>query len=744
MKNKLTVLALLLLIISTINFAQITTPTVTAPLQNAVGVSILPTFSWSSGGTYIIEVSTSSTSWIAPDLVYTSTGAVATDHTIPEASRLSNGVIYYWRAVGGAGTSTFTTVSSAQPYLNNPTNGAILSGASTTLSWATGTTGLSYVVQIAPSTDPTFLAPGGFLLNISTTNSYYSVLNTLFVQGGTYYWRVIAKNVAGTVVYNYSNIWQFSMPGLPTSIASYPTGNVTIYNNPPTLYWYPTSYNPKVTEYLVHYKNASGIGTDGTLIAASATEGCFTTTSTNPYTIIPFSLTAGTRYYWRVAAYDGSSDKTLLTNWSPEESFTIYGSVSFAICYPTFPTSGTSVSGTPTFYWYSSVYSPVLFYKLEIDDAANFGGGVLITKSDISSGSYTLTTTEAALLTSGNTYYWRVSASFSSGGTYGPVSTNGSFVYSSSSTTVSIATPYPSSPTSGTVVGVTNPTLIWSVYSVDPLQFRVTWATNPAINSGTGTFTTAAGTSGWMTSNSFILGGLTAGATYYWQVQARLATTSVEGGWSTVAWFTTAAGSASIVPLAGSPVNGTPINNTSATLSWILPTQSTSTLKYEVQYSQQADFGNAITVSDLDKPSLEVNNLDQNSVYYWRASSKTSGGISSSYSAPTSFNTGSATAVEGEEELPTQFELSQNYPNPFNPTTVISFQLSAGSFVTLKVYDMLGREIKTLANSQMNAGKYNLNWNGEDNYGSKVASGAYIYRITAGSFISTRKMVLIK
>ncbi|MFA7421321.1 MAG: T9SS type A sorting domain-containing protein [Melioribacteraceae bacterium] len=736
MKNKLTVLAFLLLLVTGLSFAQVTTPTVTAPLQNSVGVSIEPTFSWSSGGTYVIEVSTSATSWVAPDLVYTSTVAVASGHTIPETSKLTNGVAYYWRAVAGAGTGTFTTVSSAMPYLMYPSNGAILSGTSTTFSWMTGAVGLRYYMEV--DDDINF---GSKLVDVNTTNSYYSVLNTVFTQGGTYYWRVIAKNIAGSVVYNYSNIWQFSMPGLPEPIASYPTGNVSIYNNPPTLYWYSTSYNPKVTEYIVHYKNAAGVGTNGTSIALSATEGCFTTTSTNPYVTIPFSLTPGVRYYWRVAAYDGSSDKTLLTNWSPEESFSVYGNVGFALCYPSYPLSGVSVSGTPTFYWYSASFSPVMFYTLEIDNNSNFGS-VTVTKADISSSSYALTSAEAALLSSGATYYWRVSASFTSGGTYGPVSTSGSFVYTSSTATATITTPYPSSPTSGTVVGVTNPTLIWSVYSADPLQFKVTWATNPAMTGST--FTTAV-ESGWINSNSFILSGLTAGATYYWQVKARLATTLTEGEWSTVAWFTTAAGSASVVPLAGSPINGMPINNTNATLSWILPTMSISPLKYEVQYSKKADFSDAVSINDLDKANCELKNLDKDAVYYWRASSKTNSGLKSNYSAPTSFSTGSTvTSIGNKEELPTHFELSQNYPNPFNPTTIINYSLVKNAYVTLKIYDMLGREVATLVNKESAAGKFSVQWNGTDSFGYKVASGIYVYRITAGDFVSSKKMLLIK
>ncbi len=749
MKNKLTVLAILVLFITGMSFAQVTTPTVTAPLHNAVGVSIVPTFSWSSGGTYVIEVSTSATSWIAPDLVYTSTVAVASGHTIPEASKLSNGVTYYWRAVAGAGTGTFTTVLSAMPYLSYPSNGAILSGTTTIFSWNTGVAGLKYYLQIALDAAFTLSVPGiGSVDAANTTNTYYSFNNNVFANGTPYYWRVIAKNIAGTVVYNFSNTWQFSTPGLPTPYASYPTGNVSIYNNPPSLYWYLDSYVPQVTEFDVRYSSTSAIACQAVVSgnAVDATDGYFSTSSTSWFTTIPFALTPGATYYWQVASKAGTSVSTFST----VSSFSVYGSSTFLICYPSYPTSGTTVASQPTFYWYANAYAPILYYQLQISTGtgAGFAGGIIgaLTKTNLTSNSYTYTAGESANFVAGTTYYWRVSGGYASG-VFGPFSAEGNFVYpTSSSSTVSVATPYPVAPTAGSVVNVTNPTLSWYAYSTEPLQFRVTWATNPALNGGTGTFVTAVGTSGWINSTSFILGGLTAGATYYWQAQSRLATTPAStSAWSTVAWFTTAAGSASVVPLAGSPINGTPINNTNATLSWILPTKSTSSLKYEVQYSKKADFSDAVSVRDLDKPNVEVKNLDKDAVYYWRASSTTNSGITSSYSAPTSFSTGATvTAIGNREQVPTQFELSQNYPNPFNPSTVISYQLPTSSFVTLKVYDMLGREVKTLVSKETAAGKYSVDWNGDDSYGNKVATGAYVYRLTAGDFISVKKMLLIK
>lgn len=94
--------------------------------------------------------------------------------------------------------------------------------------------------------------------------------------------------------------------------------------------------------------------------------------------------------------------------------------------------------------------------------------------------------------------------------------------------------------------------------------------------------------------------------------------------------------------------------------------------------------------------------------------------------------------------VPSEFELSQNYPNPFNPTTQIRFALPLESDVELKIYDILGREVATLVKGVHKPGSYTIEWNGRNNYGVHVASGMYIYRITAGNFVQTKKMMMLK
>jgi hypothetical protein len=89
--------------------------------------------------------------------------------------------------------------------------------------------------------------------------------------------------------------------------------------------------------------------------------------------------------------------------------------------------------------------------------------------------------------------------------------------------------------------------------------------------------------------------------------------------------------------------------------------------------------------------------------------------------------------------IPTQYELQQNYPNPFNPTTVISYQLPLASQVRLTVYDMLGRQVAILVNQRLDAGRYEATFTA-----GNLASGIYLYRLQAGGFSQTSKMLLIK
>jgi len=100
---------------------------------------------------------------------------------------------------------------------------------------------------------------------------------------------------------------------------------------------------------------------------------------------------------------------------------------------------------------------------------------------------------------------------------------------------------------------------------------------------------------------------------------------------------------------------------------------------------------------------------------------------------------GTITDVRTSASLPDKFEIYQNYPNPFNPSTTIQFDIPKASFVTLKVYNVLGQDVMTLVNEDTKIGSYEVEFNA-----STLASGIYFYRLEAGSFIETKKLILMK
>ncbi len=98
------------------------------------------------------------------------------------------------------------------------------------------------------------------------------------------------------------------------------------------------------------------------------------------------------------------------------------------------------------------------------------------------------------------------------------------------------------------------------------------------------------------------------------------------------------------------------------------------------------------------------------------------------------------TGIDGRENsLPKTYALSQNYPNPFNPTTKIDYQLPKSGYVSLRVYDVLGNEVATLVDGQKEAGSYTVGLNA-----GNLSSGTYFYKLQAGEYSTTKKLVLLK
>ncbi len=103
------------------------------------------------------------------------------------------------------------------------------------------------------------------------------------------------------------------------------------------------------------------------------------------------------------------------------------------------------------------------------------------------------------------------------------------------------------------------------------------------------------------------------------------------------------------------------------------------------------------------------------------------------------------TSINGDDPtLISEYNLSQNYPNPFNPSTIIPFEITKREMVNLSVLNSLGQKVRTLVTREFPAGAHQVQWDGRDDYSQVVPAGIYYYRIQAGDFTATRKMLLIK
>jgi hypothetical protein len=119
------------------------------------------------------------------------------------------------------------------------------------------------------------------------------------------------------------------------------------------------------------------------------------------------------------------------------------------------------------------------------------------------------------------------------------------------------------------------------------------------------------------------------------------------------------------------------------------------------------------------------------------SNSTTSAGAGFFYNPTT---TGFITQVNDEPDvIPTVYNLFQNYPNPFNPSTIISFSIPASSFVTIRIFDVLGSEVANLVNEEKSAGNYEITFDSKG-----LSSGVYLYKIQAGKFVETKKMILLR
>ncbi len=699
---------------SIITLAQPGTPVNIYPIDNDSLVSSTPVFQWSPAGaaadSFRLQVTPDPTFWYVER-----TYDVTTGNTFTIPTPFSNGSPYYWRVRGynslGAGLwsviDTFRVSVSGDSlpptaYISFPKDSVVLHNTTVPLNWYTlfNATGITFDIEInntgtfagLPSVG--YSALSGFTTNFTAT------------AGETYYWKIKSNRGAVETVWSDSAIFAIiPAPPAVTPILSWPIGGAEIYTSTPRLTWY---LNTQSTGLVYDYE----IGLSSTLTGTATASG-----SINMYVDLG-ALTAGQKYYWS-ARSRGTSDTSA---WAGVDSFFVVANGVATVPILSWPKGGASIFTDPVeFSWYMNGYTTGLTYDLECSTTFPLSGTPTV------SGITDHDTIIAGLL-KGTKYYWSVK-------TYDG-STSSNWAPTDSFLTVGVAgssVPIQSWPVGGAIVYGTSANLSWYLNApYTGLTFSVELST-------ASDFSALVVNQTGIDTGSLAVIGLTEGIYYFWRVKSYNGVAS--SAWATDSFFVYN-GAAPSMPVNGSPIANLSLNINNPMLSWYLPV-SNGNISYDLQYSKSSDFSNAVTVSNLSISFIRLENLEDGQQYYWRVKSKNIQG-SSPFSNASSFVVNGITGVADNNVIPEKFAVAQNYPNPFNPSTTIKYSIPANSFVNIKIYDMLGREVKTLIRAQQDAGTYEARWNGDNNSGNKVASGTYIYRVTSGEHTKAMKLMLLK
>jgi len=658
--------------------------------------------------------------------------------------QLGYSALYYWRVramnetTPGAWSSVwiFTTEADPTPALPAraeliaPDNQAVEVSETPTLSWSAAEGADSYTVAISGS--PSFET--NIVLQEGITQTELT-LGTALSYGTTYYWRVQSVNTAGTA--DWSLIYVFTTQAdptpEPTALAAAelvsPVIGAAEVTVTPTLVWRSVA---TATAYELQVTPSSDFSTDVFTSQQADTSAALT------------DLGFETTYYWRVRpirdAETGpwSQTRIFTTESDPDQSAPL--PVRVTLNAPANLSADVAIS--PELVWLSSANAESYEIQLGIDPT--FATTLLAETA-------TDTTLATSLTLAYETvHFWRVRAVNATG--------NGDWSSTWSFTTQPDPTPPQVAPgritqllpaDAATDVEL-RPVLTWQAdetadgYTVEVSESPL--FTSILISS------TEAGT-------LFNAGeDLSYGTTYYWRVRA--SNEAGVGPWSTIRNFTTLSFFSPFALLG--PSDGATLmiqgdENDEIVISWEpAPTAATASVIYtfyilaSVEDALEDALHQLTSDGDGSETTLTVTvaalqqlfglSNGQNTDVFWTVVAATG---DEQREASERFalraEQGVVTDIPVDGTIPASFTLAQNFPNPFNPSTSISYAIPDEQHVYLAVYDMLGRQISVLVNQAQAAGTYSVTWNA-----SELSSGIYLYRMEAGTFMQTRRMMLVK
>jgi hypothetical protein len=474
--------------------------------------------------------------------------------------------------------------------------------------------------------------------------------------------------------------------------------SVPLYNVPTALY--SGEMNGDGIADLVVAQYSSTAAANSVLVLANAGYGTFVREDSvvvnSPVAVTGFDL--NNRGVLHLAAANQLSAKLTVINPAPGQTPVLVA-----------PLSGTTPLRQPiTLRWQNA--GTTIGYRVQVADAAT--GTLIIDDSTVTQRQYVMSGRAYA-----TTYKWRACAKNDIGwGDFSPW-WNVVTAMAPPPVPVLIAPAQASSDQEAAPVFVWHPSATASAYRLQAAEDSLfTWCAVDSVSNDTS----------WQSP------ALKIHAPYFWRVKAMNA--GGESDWSEVSSFAT------LLPLPEKVCPGTPLNNArlgSMTIkfSWHVPQWEVK--KYWFEIAADTLFMFRIIDSSVIDTTWEMPKFSGNQKYFWKVRALNAKGWGP-FSDIFTFSIG-ATSVEDDAKVPDHFALEQNFPNPFNPSTQIRFSIAAACPVQLKIFDILGREIAELVNERLAAGTYAVRWNAHD-----FPSGVYIYRLIAGTYVSTKKLSLQK
>ena len=697
--------------------------------------------------------------YISPDSTFTSITPVDLDtNTYTPAVALTEDLVYYWKVeavddVGGIKSSarwSFWTNSQNSPPLAfsvvSPTDQAVIDTLRPGFAWypsddADLNDELTYALHLGNSVEALAVMYTG----VDTTFT----LTTDLTDNTTYYWKVVARDLAGATTENTGGYYSFrvntanDLPGDFALIS--PTAGAMVVDLTPEFYWeIPTDPDGMAGKNVVK-RTPSRSGTPGGFEIASISTYHFYISPDSTFTsVTPVDLDSNTYtpavdltedlvYYWKVEAEDDVGGIKSSARWSFWTNSQNSPPLAFSVASPT----DEAVIDTlrPGFAWHPSGDADLndeLTYTLHLGSSMQ-DQSVVYTGADTA---FTVTTD----LTDNTTYYWKIVATDLSGAT-----TENTGGYYSFSTNRGNEAPSPVSlitPDSIKVLDLT-PQFYWTV-ATDPdpndsIYYHLSYAL--AIDGVVPVHEIYLDTNSVTLENE--LGDNNA---YWWSVNSidrlgSLTQTDTAIFWTDLfpespGFFVTvfptaeAQGMEPMVEFRWQPaIDPDPLD----------------LVNYSLVYATDwADSNTYTWMHDIVDTTVVIS-LDDNTEYWWIVEANDSDGQVrlGNDGSPLRFVVGSL-SIDDLAAIPVEYALHQNYPNPFNPTSTIQYDLPEVTTVTLVVYDILGRVVIKLVDQEMQPGYHRAIWDARDHTGRAMPTGIYIARLTTPGYTKSIKMLLLK